>query len=62
MDFITDYGNGILAVDTGCGGRPQLAAVHFLIENGRAAIVDTAMNSGVPRLMAALAAQGLAPG
>jgi hydroxyacylglutathione hydrolase len=61
MDFITDYENGILAVDSGCGGRPRLTAVHFIIEKGRAALVDTAMNSGVPRLMAALAAQGLAP-
>lgn len=61
MDFITDYNNGILAIDSGCGSQPQLTAVHLIIENGRAAFVDTAMNSSVPRLMAVLAAQGLAP-
>ena len=59
MNFITDYGNGIMAIDSGCGGRPQFDAVHFIIENGRAAIIDTAMNSGVPLLLEALAAQGV---
>lgn len=61
MDSITDYGNGIRAIDTGCGGRPRLAAVHVIQESGRAALIDTAMNSGVPNLMAALAVQGIAP-
>lgn len=56
MDDITDYGDGIRAIDTGCGGRPRVAAVHVIEENGRAALIDTAMNSGVPRLMNALAA------
>ena len=59
MEFITDYGNGIMAVDSGCGGRPQFDAVHFIIENGSAAIIDTAMNSGVPLLLEALAAQNV---
>lgn len=60
MDFITDHGHGIYAIDSGYG-RPLLDAVHLLVEDGRAALIDTATNSGVPRVMAALAAQGLAP-
>ncbi len=60
MSFITDYGHGIHAIDSGCG-RPLLDAVHLLIEGEHAALVDTAMNSGVPRIMAALARLGLTP-
>ncbi|MBI3523490.1 MAG: MBL fold metallo-hydrolase [Betaproteobacteria bacterium] len=60
MDFITDHSHGIFAIDSGYG-RPQLDAVHLLVEDGHAALIDTAANSGVPRVMAALAAQGLRP-
>jgi len=60
MNFITDHGHGIHAIDSGYG-RPLLDAVHLLVEGEHAALIDTATNSGVPRVMAALAAQGLAP-
>ena len=60
MNFITDHGHGIYAIDSGYG-RPLLDAVHLLVEDGRAALIDTATNSGVPRVLAALAAQGLTP-
>jgi len=60
MDFITDHGHGIVAIDSGYG-RPLLDAVHLLVEGGHAALIDTATNSGVPRVLAALAAQGLTP-
>jgi glyoxylase-like metal-dependent hydrolase (beta-lactamase superfamily II) len=41
--------------------RPKLAAVHLIIENGRAAFVDTGTNRSVPSMLKALAEQGLTP-
>ena len=54
------YSHGIRAVDAGFI-RPWLAAIHLVIENGRAAIVDTGTNAAVPRILAALAQEGLTP-
>lgn len=56
-----DYAHGISAIDSGYG-RPMLDAVHLVIEDGRAAVVDTGCNDSVPRILAALAARGIAPG
>jgi glyoxylase-like metal-dependent hydrolase (beta-lactamase superfamily II) len=42
--------------------RPKLAAVHLIVESGRAAFVDTGTNTSVPFLLAALADHGLKPG
>jgi glyoxylase-like metal-dependent hydrolase (beta-lactamase superfamily II) len=39
--------------------RPNLAAIHMIIENGRAAFVDTGTNHSVPAMLAALRAQDL---
>jgi glyoxylase-like metal-dependent hydrolase (beta-lactamase superfamily II) len=41
--------------------RPGLAAVHLIVEQGRAAIVDTGTNAAVPHVLAALADLGVAP-
>ena len=41
--------------------RPGLAAVHLIVEQGRAAIVDTGTNSAVPHVLAALADLGVMP-
>ncbi|MFA6313375.1 MAG: MBL fold metallo-hydrolase [Sterolibacterium sp.] len=60
MSLISDFGHGIYAIDSGFG-RPMLDAVHLLIEGERAALIDSAVSSGVPRVMAALEALGLAP-
>jgi len=60
LGLITDYGHGIFAIDSGFG-RPMLDAVHLLVEGGRAALIDTAVNSGVPRVMEALESLGLTP-
>jgi hydroxyacylglutathione hydrolase len=59
MTPISDFGQGIYAIDSGFG-RPQLDAVHLIVHEGRAALVDAAVNSGVPRVLAALAALGIA--
>jgi len=55
-----DYAHGVSALDSGFV-RPWLAAVHLIVEGDRAAIVDTATNACVPRVLAALAARGIAP-
>lgn len=60
MQHLTAHPDGILAVDSGyC--RPGLAAIHLIIHQGRAAIVDTGTNASAPRVLAALAAAGIAP-
>lgn len=41
--------------------RPQHAAVYLLIEDGRAAIIDTNTANAVPLILAALGSQGLGP-
>lgn len=58
MKNITDYGNGICAVDAHYV-RPQLAALHLIESDGRAAFVDTANNEALPHALAALEARGL---
>ena len=52
--------HGITAVDTGFV-RAQFDAAYLVVQEGRAAIIDTGTNAAVPRLLAALAAQGLEP-
>jgi glyoxylase-like metal-dependent hydrolase (beta-lactamase superfamily II) len=50
--------HGITVVDTGFL-RPRFDASFLVVENGRAAFVETGPNSAVPRLLAALEAHGL---
>ncbi len=60
MLSLTDYDFGISAIDSGYQ-RPRLGAIHLIIEGTRAAIVDTGVNSSVPRVLDALRAKGIAP-
>jgi glyoxylase-like metal-dependent hydrolase (beta-lactamase superfamily II) len=62
MTTLRDEGlaHGITVVDTGFV-RPQFDAVYLVVEEGRAAVIDTGTNAAVPRILAALAAQGLQP-
>ena len=60
MKDLIHYGDGVHAIDSGYG-RPQLAAIHVIVQDGRAAVVDTASNASVPRILGALAALGIAP-
>jgi glyoxylase-like metal-dependent hydrolase (beta-lactamase superfamily II) len=57
---VIEYGEGILAVDSGYV-RPMLAAVHLVIERDRAAVVDTGSNDSVPAVLAELARRGIGP-
>ena len=60
LDFIDDLGHGIYAIDTGFQ-RPRFDAAYLVVENGRAAFIDTGTNHAVPRLLATLTALGLTP-
>jgi len=55
-----DYEHGITAIDSGFE-RPMLDAVHLVVQDGRAALVDTASNESLPKVLSALAAKGLSP-
>ncbi len=54
------YAHGIYAFDAGYI-RPQLAAIHLIVENDQVAVVDTANNAALPRALKALQILGLAP-
>ena len=56
----TDYPYNITAIDSGYV-RPRLDAIHLIVENGRAAVVDTGTNDSVARILDAVAAKGLTP-
>jgi glyoxylase-like metal-dependent hydrolase (beta-lactamase superfamily II) len=58
MSKSTSYDNGIFAVDADYV-RPKLAAIHLILENGRAALVDTGCNDSVPNVLAALDELGI---
>ena len=57
---VFDYGHGISAVDSVYDRREQ-TAIHLLVEDGRAAVIDTGTSHAVPHVMAALQAKGIAP-
>ena len=57
---IFDYGHGISAVDS-VYDRAMQTAIHLLIEQGRAAVIDTGTSHAVPHVLAALKARGVAP-
>lgn len=54
----TALNDGIVAIDTEYA-RPLQDASHLIVEGGRAAFVDTGVNSSVPLLIDALAQQNL---
>ena len=58
-DFVLELGHGIYAVDTGFH-RERFDAAYLLVQDGRAAFIDTGTNFAVPRLLAALQSLGLA--
>jgi len=59
MNPVTDYSDGICAIDSGYV-RPRLDAIHLIIEKGRAAIIDTGTNRSVPTVLATLEQKGIA--
>jgi glyoxylase-like metal-dependent hydrolase (beta-lactamase superfamily II) len=57
--YVEPLGDGIHCIDTGFH-RPRFDAAYLLVENGRAAFVDTGTTFALPRLLGALEALGLA--
>ena len=53
------HGDGIYAIDAHYV-RPQLAAIHLIVEAGRAAFFDTGTNASLPHVLAVLARLNLA--
>ncbi|WP_301103389.1 MBL fold metallo-hydrolase [Propionivibrio sp.] len=58
MGRLISYEHGIYAFDSGYV-RPLLASVHLIVENGRAAFVDTGSNESLPAALKALDQIGL---
>ncbi len=58
-DKVTAYGEGIFSIDADYI-RPRVAAIHLVVENGRAAFIDTGCNRSLPNALAALDELGLA--
>jgi hydroxyacylglutathione hydrolase len=61
MNELISYPDGIHALESGYG-RSLLAAIHIVVDEGRAAIIDTGSNDSVPRVLSALAVLGIEPG
>jgi glyoxylase-like metal-dependent hydrolase (beta-lactamase superfamily II) len=59
LPFVQPLDHGIHVIDTGFH-RALFDASYLIVENGRAAFVDTGTNDSVPRLLAALQAAGVA--
>ncbi|MEX8505862.1 MBL fold metallo-hydrolase [Leptothrix ochracea] len=56
--FLLPLSHGIYAIDTGFE-RPGFDAAYLIVQEGRAAFIDTGHNAAVPRLLAALEHVGL---
>ena len=59
LPYVQALPHGIHVIDTGFH-RPQFDAAYLIVENGRAAFIDSGTNFAVPRLLAALDDLGLA--
>lgn len=59
MESLTSYGNGIYAIDSGYQ-RPYMAAIHLIVERGRAAFFDSGCNASLPTVLEVLKRLGLA--
>lgn len=53
MGALISYGEGIHAIDSGYV-RPGLAAIYLVVQQGRAALIETGCNSAVARVLMAL--------
>ncbi len=57
-EFCQRLDDGVYVIDTGFV-RPRFDAAYLIVDDGRAAYIDTGPNNAVPRLLAALASLGL---
>jgi hydroxyacylglutathione hydrolase len=61
MQGVVRQSDGIYIVDSGYSGQPKVAAVHFVVDHGRVAIIDTGSNASVPHILSALACLDIVP-
>ena len=59
ISLVTDYKHGISAIDAQFH-RPKRAAIHLLVEDGKAALIDTGTNSSIPGVLEALQQKNIA--
>jgi len=57
-DYLQALGHGVYAIDTGFQ-RPRFDAAYLLVDQGRAAFIDTGTRHALPRLLGSLVAVGL---
>lgn len=57
---VIDYDSGISTIDAGYL-RPGMAAIHLIVENGKAALVDTGTASSIHNVMEVLSKKNLSP-
>ncbi|HXC38219.1 MAG TPA: MBL fold metallo-hydrolase [Burkholderiales bacterium] len=60
MSNVIDYDHGISAIDSGYV-RPMMDAIHLVVEDRRAALVDTGTNFSIPAVLEVLKQKGLGP-
>jgi glyoxylase-like metal-dependent hydrolase (beta-lactamase superfamily II) len=60
-DWLIPLGHGVHAIDTGFQ-RPRFDAAYLIVDEGRAAFVDTGTRHALPRLLGALGSRGLSVG
>jgi len=58
-DWLIPLGHGVHAIDTGFH-RPRFDAAYLIVDEGRAAFIDTGTRHALPRLLGALDSLGLA--
>jgi len=61
MEGVVRQSNGIYIVDSGYSAQSRVAAVHFVVDHGRVAIIDTGSNASVPHILSALACLNIVP-
>jgi glyoxylase-like metal-dependent hydrolase (beta-lactamase superfamily II) len=55
---LTDLGGGVYVIDA-LYVRPRLAAIYLVVDNGRAAFIETGTRKSMPQVLAALALLGI---
>lgn len=59
LPIVIDYEDGICAIDAQFH-RPRRAAIHLIVENGSAALIDTGTNFSIPGVVATLKQKSIA--
>ncbi len=59
LPVVIDYEDGISAIDAQFH-RPRRAAIHLIVENGSAALIDTGTNFSIPGVVASLKQKSIA--